>query len=112
MTRGITMQKRRGRGKTLLIWEAVVVLLGSSLDLAQQSVEDCNPALPRNATRLCKSEVRTLLERTAATLDLPMTVAVVDRVGNILGVLQKPNAPLTAPGNFARENDFFQGQEQ
>lgn len=96
----------------LSIWGAVVLLLGSPLASAQQQTDDCDPALLRDATRLCSSEVRTVLEHTAATLSLPMTVAIVDRVGNILGVFRKPNAPFTAPGNFIAERVFFQGQEQ
>src|SRR5262245_55783407 len=57
--------------------------------------DKCDPASPaRDAGRLCNNEVRTVLEHAAAALDMPMTIAVVDRVGNILGVFRKTNAPL------------------
>ncbi|HXG18545.1 MAG TPA: heme-binding protein [Methylomirabilota bacterium] len=94
-----------------LTWIALA-WLGSIQVASAQQAEDCDPTAPRNAGRLCRSEVRTVIENAAKALDLPMVVAVADRVGNILAVFRKPNAPLTAPGNFLREKVFFQGQEQ
>ncbi|MGE0682391.1 MAG: hypothetical protein AB7P69_16015, partial [Candidatus Binatia bacterium] len=131
-------QAARYPRRFFLTWSFVIFLVGGQIAFAQSGegdvrvafpidalknsldsvmsilqTEGCDPATPlRDAGRLCANEVRTVIENTAKALDLPMTVAVVDRVGNILGVFRKLNAPLTAPGNFLRENVFVQGQEQ
>jgi uncharacterized protein GlcG (DUF336 family) len=90
----------------------VLVLIGlfAQKDVWAQSQEDvCDPTAPPNAGRLCKSEVEAILQKAAAALDVPLTIAVVDRVGNILGVLSKPGAPTQTFGNFPQETTFFTG---
>lgn len=61
--------------------------------------QTCNPTTPP----LCASEVQAIIARATSVLDMPMVVAVVDRVGNPLGVFRKTNAPEQVFGNFAGE---------
>jgi uncharacterized protein GlcG (DUF336 family) len=60
-----------------------------------------SPSLPNQTTAgdLSSSEVQTLIAQAvsaAAQLNRPVTVAVVDREGNVLGVFRMTNAPATA----------------
>jgi uncharacterized protein GlcG (DUF336 family) len=55
------------------------------------------------AAPLSADEVTAILQGAAASLDVPLTVAVVDRVGNILGIYRKANAPAQVSGNFFNE---------
>ncbi|MGH7960194.1 MAG: hypothetical protein ACRERD_00015, partial [Candidatus Binatia bacterium] len=79
---------------------------------AQAQTGDLGITLSSRVAPLSADEVRTILTAAAASLDVPLVIAVVDRVGNVLGVLRKPGAPATVTGNFFRETTFFQGGEQ
>ncbi|MGE0820574.1 MAG: heme-binding protein [Candidatus Binatia bacterium] len=61
----------------------------------------CDPTSPQPP--LCASQVEAVINRATTVLDMPMVVAVVDRVGNILGVFRKTGAPTQVAGNFSRE---------
>ena len=104
---------RRTRYGRSLVLAALMIggVWAPSATLAQQS-DTCDPANPRDAGRLCASEVTTILENAAAALNIAVTIAVVDRVGDILGVLRKPGAPLLTFGNFPDENTFFAGTKK
>ena len=60
----------------------------------------CDPTTPP----LCAGEVQAIINRAITILDQPMVVAVVDRVGNPLGVFRKTGAPLQVAGNFSGES--------
>lgn len=55
------------------------------------------------AAPLSADEVSAILQGAAASLDVPMTVAVVDRVGRVLGIFRKNGAPDLVQGNFVNE---------
>src|SRR5581483_5935535 len=59
----------------------------------------CDPATPP----LCASEVQAVIQRAIEVTDQPLVVAVVDRVGNPLGVFRKAGAPAQVAGNFSGE---------
>lgn len=93
---------------------AVLVLMGFCAQRgawAQPQEDVCDSTAPRDAGRLCNNEVEAILKTAAAALDVPLTIAVVDRVGNILGVLRKPGSPARTFGNFPRETTFFAGEK-
>ena len=60
----------------------------------------CDPTTPP----LCAGEVQAIINRAITILDQPMVVAVVDRVGNPLGVFRKTGAPSQVAGNFSGES--------
>src|SRR5579872_458765 len=49
---------------------------------------------------LSASEVETVVEHTAASVNVPMAIAVTDRQGDILAVFMKPGVPVTTKANF------------
>jgi len=61
------------------------------------------------AAPLSPTEVAAILQGAAASLDVPMTVAVVDRVGRVLGIFRKNGAPELVQGNFFNEPPPFGG---
>lgn len=64
------------------------------------SAQTCDPANPP----LCASEVQAIIQQAIEVTDQPLVVAVVDRVGNVLGVFRKTNAPFKVAGNFSGES--------
>jgi hypothetical protein len=72
----------------------------SSLSLPSfTAAQACDPTTPP----LCASEVEAIITRAITVLDQPLVVAVVDRVGNPLGVFRKTGAPTHVAGNFFGE---------
>ncbi len=51
------------------------------------------------------TDVQTVVQHAAASLNVPMVVAVTDRQGHILAVFRKPGAPATATANFGFQAD-------
>ncbi len=78
---------------------ALLLAYGFSLP-SFAAAQACDPATPP----LCASEVQAIINRAITILDQPMVVAVVDRVGNPLGVFRKTGAPLQVAGNFSGES--------
>ncbi len=64
------------------------------------SAQTCDPATPP----LCANEVQAIIERATEITNQPLVVAVVDRVGSILGVFRKAGAPAQVAGNFSGES--------
>jgi len=54
---------------------------------------------------LSSADVQLVVQNTAASVNVPLVIAVTDRQGNILAVFRKPGAPLTAAANFGTEAD-------
>lgn len=54
---------------------------------------------------LTAGEVQTVVTQAAQSVDVPLVVAVTDRVGNILAVFRKTGAPVMATGNFSASVD-------
>jgi uncharacterized protein GlcG (DUF336 family) len=96
---------RRG----FLLWSLLLIAASSSfvpLALAQP----CDPSLAQPP--LCASDVQAILNKASTSLDAPLVIAVVDRVGNVLGVFRKTGAPQQVFGNFAEESTFFTATKQ
>ena len=49
---------------------------------------------------LTASDVQKVIQAAAKSVNLGMSIAVTDRVGNILGLYQTPGSPAMSPGNF------------
>ncbi|HWY47505.1 MAG TPA: heme-binding protein [Bryobacteraceae bacterium] len=54
---------------------------------------------------LTAADVQSVVQNAAASVNVPMVIAVADRQGNILAVFQKPGAPVTAAANFGIQAD-------
>jgi len=54
---------------------------------------------------LTAADVQSVVQNAAASVNVPMVIAVTDRHGNILAVFQKPGASLTATANFGIQAD-------
>ncbi len=54
---------------------------------------------------LSASEVQTVIQHAAASVNVPMVIAVTDRQGHILGVFRKPGAPASTVANFGLHAD-------
>lgn len=98
--------------RTWVFPKALLALLivtgpGAARTVAAQA---CDPSAAQPP--LCASDVQAVIAQAAAALNVPMTVAVVDRVGNVLGVFRKNGAPDQVFGNFPREKTFFQAAQQ
>jgi uncharacterized protein GlcG (DUF336 family) len=78
---------------------ALLLAYGFSLP-SFAAAQACDPVTPP----LCASEVQAIINRAITILDQPMVVAVVDRVGNPLGVFRKTGAPSQVAGNFSGES--------
>lgn len=98
------MSKRSTWSKRVLV---TLCLLGSWQTASAQS---CDPSAKQ--AQLCASEVQAVIEQASASLDLPMIIAVVDRVGDVLGVFRKAGAPELTFGNFPQEFTFLTDNER
>jgi uncharacterized protein GlcG (DUF336 family) len=49
---------------------------------------------------LSAADVKSIVETAAASVNVPLVIAVTDRSGNVLAIYKKANAPLTATANF------------
>jgi len=54
---------------------------------------------------LTATDVQSVVQNAATSVNVPMVIAVTDRQGNILAVFRKPGAPLTAAANFGMQAD-------
>jgi len=54
---------------------------------------------------LSTSDVNSVVQQAAQSVNVPLVIAVVDRLGNILALLVEPGAPATAQGNFGQTVD-------
>jgi uncharacterized protein GlcG (DUF336 family) len=79
--------------KQLKITAAGVVLAAA---LFSSGSRGASTALPT----LSASDVETVVEHTAASVNVPMAIAVTDRQGDILAVFMKPGVPVTTTANF------------
>jgi uncharacterized protein GlcG (DUF336 family) len=100
----------RNFSRAILLGIAVILCEGGWRGVSTEQ-GDLGITLSPKAAPLSQEEVKAILERAAASLDAPLVVAVVDRVGNALGVLRKPGAPDTVAGNFSEENTYFTGSD-
>src|ERR1700693_3861031 len=57
---------------------------------------------------LSESDVQTVVEHTAASVNVPMVIAVTDRQGDILAVFLKPGASPTTTANFGVKADTYE----
>ncbi len=96
----------------LVVCALLVLLFACHPKLASvTSAQACNPTTPP----LCANEVDAIITRATEITDQPLVVAVVDRVGNVLGVFRKTGAPTQVAGNFSGEsllsNPLFDAHE-
>jgi uncharacterized protein GlcG (DUF336 family) len=54
---------------------------------------------------LTAADVNSVVQQAAQSVNVPLVIAVVDRLGNVLGLLVEPGAPATAVGNFGQTVD-------
>jgi uncharacterized protein GlcG (DUF336 family) len=70
-------------------------------NLAQRSFPYAEATFSGGSPFLTAGDVNAIIRTAAQALPATtMVIAVTDREGNVLGVFRKPNAPVTAPGNF------------
>ena len=75
--------------------------VGAVVALFSVGSRGASTALPT----LSESDVQTVVEHTAAAVNVPMVIAVTDRQGDILAVYRKPGAPATTLANFGAQAD-------
>jgi uncharacterized protein GlcG (DUF336 family) len=63
------------------------------------------PGQQTNASQLTAQDVQAVVTAAAASVNVPVAVAVTNRQGNILAVYVKPGTPATAIGNFGLATD-------
>jgi len=97
----VRLKKHTGRNAcaTLAVLVVAVALLSirSRGNPAQDDPPAADPIPTLNAT-----DVQTVIQNAAASVNLPMFIAVTDRQGDILAVYQKGNPPATATANFGQ----------
>jgi uncharacterized protein GlcG (DUF336 family) len=82
---------------------ALVVLLFSIR--SKGTANDDDPAASPPPPTLTADDVRIVIQQAAASVNVPMAVAVSDRQGNILAVFDKPGTPATSTSNFSMQAD-------
>src|SRR5580704_16660041 len=80
-------------GKQLKITAAGAVLAAALFSAGSRGASTVLPTLSA-------SDVETVVEHTAASVNVPMAIAVTDRQGDILAVFMKPGVPVTTTANF------------
>lgn len=80
----------------------MVAMLATSCGSASSVVSTPPPPPP---VPLTATDVQTVVEDAAQSLNVPMVIAVADRAGKILAVFQNAGAPTTSPGNFGAPVD-------
>jgi uncharacterized protein GlcG (DUF336 family) len=91
---------RWGRSAPVVLGISLLVLLASLL-LSCGGVSTAPSAPPPPPLLpLTAADVQQVIEDSAASLNVPMVIAVTDRVGKILAVFQNAGAPATSIGNF------------
>lgn len=63
------------------------------------------PGQQTNASQLSAQDVQAVVQAAAASVNVPIAVAVTNRQGNILAVYVKPGIPATSIGNFGQAID-------
>lgn len=100
--RGCGLRERRPRWglRLLLGLSAALVSCGGGGGLGPAPLPPTAPPGPPQS--LTASEVRTVAENAAASVDSrALVIAVTDRAGNVLALFRKPDAPATSVGNFS-----------
>jgi uncharacterized protein GlcG (DUF336 family) len=59
-----------------------------------------SPTTPAISGVLTAADVKSIVETSAASVNVPLVIAVTDRSGNVLAIYKKANAPATALANF------------
>src|SRR5947209_14852960 len=76
------------------------LLCASLAECGGGSVPSISAPPPSPAVTLTASDVSAVVTNAAASVNVPLVVAVTDRVGNVLAVFRKTGAAATATGNF------------
>ncbi len=68
--------------------------------VAGSSVPVSSPSAPDTSGVLTAADVKSIVETAAASVNVPLVIAVSDRSGNVLAIYKKANATATATANF------------
>jgi uncharacterized protein GlcG (DUF336 family) len=79
---------------------ALLLGLGSFMSCAGDHAS-ITPTSPSSAAALSVADVQVVVQNAVQAVDVPVVVAVSDRVGNILAIFRTPGAPATSIGNFS-----------
>jgi uncharacterized protein GlcG (DUF336 family) len=82
----------------------VLIVLLFSIRTKANTNDDDAAATPAAPT-LTADDVRMVVQQAAASVNVPMAVAVTDRLGNILAVFNKPGTPSMSTSNFSMQAD-------
>ena len=85
--------------------QALACVVVVFLFLSIRSKADDDPATNPPPPTLTADDVRMVVQQAAASVNVPMAVAVSDRQGNILAVFDKPGTPPTSTSNFSLHAD-------
>jgi len=88
-------------GQQLKITAAGVVAAAALFSAGSRGASTALPTL-------IASEVEKVVEQTAASVDVPMAIAVTDRQGDILAVFLKPGVPETSTANFGVKAETYE----
>ncbi len=84
----------------------LTVLVAVSLLSFRSRVAASDDALAADPPPILSSAgVQSVVEKAAASVNVPLVIAVTNRQGDILAVFRKPGAPLTSLGNFGLQSD-------
>ena len=86
-----------GHAALLLLLAPLMVSCGGALTPTPQ------PAVV--PVTLSAADVNSVVQQAAQSVNVPLVIAVVDRLGNILALLVEPGAPATTQGNFGQTVD-------
>jgi uncharacterized protein GlcG (DUF336 family) len=96
------------RGSGLFARTIFLCALAVSMSFGQQARPPFqrHPHLPPDPVMLTSADVSAVVDAAASSVNSDaMVIAVTDRQGNILGIYQKPSAPLTSAANFGTQAD-------
>jgi len=85
--------------------QALACVVVVFLFLSIRSKADDDPATNPPPPTLTADDVRMVIQQAAASVNVPIAVAVSDRQGNILAVFDKPGTPPTSTSNFSMQAD-------
>src|SRR5271163_256595 len=72
---------------------------GTTMNPAASST-DPSPAAPDTSNVLTAADVQSIVTAAAASVNVPLVIAVTDQSGNVLAIYKKANAPATVTGDF------------
>jgi uncharacterized protein GlcG (DUF336 family) len=81
-----------------------VVVAGALLTVGSRGADD-PPEEDVAPLGLTAADIKSVIQKAAASVNAPMVIAVTNRQGDILAVFRKPGAPLTATANFGIQAD-------